>query len=149
MNNRGQIMDILEFKIGIIILLILIVLALILFYLPKPAEFLFGKSNFYEKDLSTNIVSVQKSSLYNLAVLNQLNTETSIGSLKDSVLLGDQDVIYQDLTDLQYYNFQIEYSDGAKLSVLPIDEQLIYLDSGVLLLDMQQQLVFVRFVGGF
>ena len=95
MNKRGQLGDILEFKVGLVILILLIILSVILFNVSSVVNFFNG-----ELSVSERVLSLQEEKIYQDLLVNYLKKD-NLGDLITSKNLENADKILE--KDKSYY----------------------------------------------
>lgn len=112
MNKKGQVGDVLEFKFGTVIFLVLFVIAIILFHAPELRSYLFGSENIINVKLPVQLESVQRESLYQKVLIGYLNDDSPVGDNGDLVASRDVEGINKQFLLYSPYTLILEYSDG-------------------------------------
>ncbi len=121
MNKRGQLGDILEFKVGLVILILLIILSVMLFNVSSVVNFFSGDK---QLSVSEKILSLQEEKIYQDLLINYLKKE-NLGDLIASKNLENADKILE--KDNLYYLFVLYYDEDAEVSELPLNH--IYIEN--------------------
>ena len=110
MNTKGQVGDVLEFKVGTIAMIVVIIIALLLFNVPTYKEIIFGKEE-VEIGVSKDLRFFQVRSYYSDFLMNYLREESSVGNKGDLISTKDAVKIMDELGDDLPYKVNIYYSD--------------------------------------
>ena len=109
MNKKGQVGDVLEFKIGTIAMIVVIILALLIFNIPTYKEIIFGKEN-VEVGVSKDLRSFQVRSYYVSFLMDYLREKSSVGNKGDLISTKDKVKIIEELGDDLPYIVNIYYT---------------------------------------
>ena len=109
MNNKGQVGDVLEFKIGTIAMIVVIIIALLIFNIPTYKEIIFGKEN-VEVGVSKDLRSFQVRSYYVSFLMDYLREKSSVGNKGDLISTKDKVKIMEELGDDLPYIVNIYYT---------------------------------------
>ena len=136
MNKRGQVGDILEFKISLIIFFVILIFAFILFNLGSFFHPIFGGSKEVgiREDISDFQTNIEEQDL----LIDLLKENPKI---VDFIAAHDSEKLLEELNKLKHYNLDVEYANGEKISL-----QRGRALSGITIPDFSGERVTVRLV---
>ena len=134
MNKKGQVGDILEFKISLIIFFVILFFAFILFNLSSILHPIFGGSRevSIRDDISDFQINVDEQDL----LIDLLNENPKI---VDLIAAHNSEKLLEELKKLNYYNLDVEYANGERVS--SYQGRTL---SGIIIPDFQGEIVTVR-----
>ena len=136
MNKIGQVGDILEFKISLIIFFVILIFAFILFNLGSFFHPIFGGGK--EVEISSDIFDFQTDIEEQDLLMDLLKENPKI---VDLIAVHNSGKLLEELSKLKDYNLDIEYSNGEKVSL-----QKGRALSGIIIPDFNGEKVTVRLV---